>query len=348
MHSVHVIVPGSLDTLTGGYGYDRRIAAGLRHRGWSVTVHELADSFPMPDAAARIDAESVLASIPDDTTVMVDGLALGALPDEVQPHAGRLRLVALVHHPLAAETGLDASVAARFEKTECRVLQSVRHVIVTSARTAEMLRAYNVPPQNVTVVNPGTDPASLARGSGGPDVALLCVASLIPRKGHDVLVRALASIPHGHWRLTCVGSLERDPIALERLRTQVAAAGLVERIALAGEKDGAALGVLYDAADVFVLPTLYEGYGMVVAEALARGLPVIATATGAIPDLVTPDAGVVVAPGDAAALAAALASVIADGDYRDRLAGGARRVRDRLPTWDVACDRMAETLAGVK
>ena len=137
-------------------------------------------------------------------------------------------------------------------------------------------------------------------------------------------------------------------MTVERLRTQLSAAGLDGRVALVGEKDGAALDELYDAADVFVLPTLYEGYGMVVAEALARGLPVIASATGAVAELVTPDAGVVVAPGDAGALAAALAGVISDSDSRERLARGARGVRDRLPTWDAACDQMAATLAGVR
>ena len=163
-----------------------------------------------------------------------------------------------------------------------------------------------------------------------------------------MLFRALASVPHLAWRLTCVGSLERDPATVARLRAQASAAGLGGRVALVGEQDGAALAGLYDAADVFVLPTLYEGYGMVVAEALARGLPVIASATGAIPELVTPDVGVVVAPGDAEALVAALARMIADSDYRAGLAAGALAVRDRLPTWDAACDRMVETLTRVQ
>jgi glycosyltransferase involved in cell wall biosynthesis len=356
MPSVHVIVPGHLGTLTGGYTYDRRIVAGLRQRGWSVTVHELADTFPTPDTCARAEAAGVLAAIADAAIVMVDGLALGVLPDEVRPHAGRLRLVALVHHPLAEETGLDASVAAHFAETERRALQLVRRVIVTSAATARLLRAYGVDPQHMTIINPGTDPAPAARGSAGPDVELLCVASLTPRKGHEVLFRALSSldarggepIAQLNWRLTCVGDLGRDPVTAAGLRTQLSAVGLDDRVALVGEKDGTALAAFYDAADVFVLPTLYEGYGMVVAEALARGLPVIASATGAIAELVTPDVGIVVPPGDTEALTAALARVIADSEYRSRLTTGARSVRDRLPTWDAACDQMVEALTRVR
>jgi glycosyltransferase involved in cell wall biosynthesis len=347
MPSVHILVPGPLDTLTGGYGYDRRVIAGLRERGWSVTVHELGEGFPVPDAAARAHAARVLATIPDDAIVLVDGLALGALPEEVKPHTKRVRIIALVHHPLAAETGLDAGVATRLEESERRALQCVRHAIVTSSATAEMLEGYGVAADSVTVINPGTDPATLAHGSAGADVQLLCVASLIPRKGHEVLFRALASVPPRNWRLTCVGSLERAPETVRRLRAQVVADGVEDSVSLAGEMNGAALARCYDAADVFVLPTLYEGYGMVIAEALARGLPVVATRTGAIADLVEPDAGVVLPAGDVEALADALSRVIADPSYRARLAHGARRVRDRLPTWEQSCAKMAVTLAAL-
>ena len=344
---VEFIVPGRLETLTGGYGYDRRIVAGLRERNWPVTVHELDDSFPTPHAAAREEAARVLAAIPDQALVIVDGLALGALPDEVQPHAERLSLVGLVHHPLAAETGLDASVARHLEDTERRALQHVRRVIVTSEATADMLDSYGVARDRVTVINPGTDRAALAEGSTGPDVQLLCVAALIPRKGHDLLFHALASLPCRNWRLTCVGSAERDPATIDRLRQQLSSYGLDDRVSFVGEMSGTRLNGLYATADVFVLPTLYEGYGMVVAEALARGLPVVATRTGAIGDLVTSEAGVVVEPGNADLLAYALSRVISDRSYREQLAQGARKVRARLPTWEESCDAVARLLEKV-
>ena len=348
IRSVQVIVPGRLDTLTGGYGYDRRIVAGLRERGWLVTVHELDDSFPIPHAAAREQAARVLAAIPDDAFVIVDGLALGALPDEIQPHAERLRLVGLVHHPLAAETGLDLSVARRLEDTERRALQHVRRVIVTSEATADMLDSYGVTRQRVTVITPGTDPAALAEGSSGPDVHLLCVAALIPRKGHDVLLRALASLPCRNWRLTCVGSIQRDVPTIDRLRHQLLSCGLDDRVSFVGEMSGARLERLYATADVFVLPTLYEGYGMVVAEALAHGLPVVATRTGAIGDLVTSQAGIVVEPGNADLLADALSRVIADRACREQLARGARTVRARLPSWEESSDALARLLEQIE
>jgi glycosyltransferase involved in cell wall biosynthesis len=348
--SLVLVVPGRLDTLTGGYGYDRRIIAGLTARGWSVAVQELGEGFPFPTPTARAEAAQVLAAIPDDATVLVDGLALGALPEEAERQAARLRIVGLVHHPLALETGIDAAAAAALEASERRALAAVRWVVVTSRRTATALESYGVGAPRVDVIEPGTDRAPLARGSRGEPPQLLCVAALVPRKGHGVLLQALASMPSRQWHLTCVGSLERHRGMADQLRALACAAGLDRLVEFAGEADATTLPGYYDSADVFVLPTLYEGYGMAVAEALARGLPVVSTHTGAIAELVGDEAGIVVPPGDVAALSAALSQVAcgpASAGVREKLAQGARRVRERLPTWDDAANRMDALLCRV-
>jgi glycosyltransferase involved in cell wall biosynthesis len=359
--TVYVLIPGDLDTRTGGYGYDRRIIAGLRDRGWTVNVLRLDDSFPMPTPAARTHAVQVLAAIPDASTVLVDGLAFGALPEEVEREASRLRIVALVHHPLAAETGIDPADAAALEISERRALAAARAVVVTSHATVARLAGYGVTADRITVVEPGTDPVPIARGSAlsheasavDPEpsalspqpsgVALLCVATVTPRKGYELLIGALAAIPQGNWRLTCAGSLDRDPPTAARVRAKLRDSGLEDRVSLVGDLDQAALATEYDRADLFVLATFYEGYGMAVAEALARGLPVVSTATGAIQDLVG-DAGIVVSPGDLRALTTALSNVIGDSVFRGMLKGKACRRRHRLPTWDAAAAAMAQML----
>lgn len=363
--ALYVVVPGDLETRTGGYGYDRRIIGGLRARGWIVEIVRLDEGFPVPSPAARAHAADAFAAIPDGSLVLADGLALGALPEEAQRERDRLRIVALVHHPLADETGIDAGLAAALEVSERRALAAAHAVVVTSRATAARIADFGASADRIFVVEPGTDPAPIARGSAAgsvdesrapspksPDVALLCVATLTPRKGYEILLDALAAIPYRDWRLTCAGSLDRDAPTVARVRARLRDSGLEDRVRLAGDLDAVALATEYDRADLFVLPTLYEGYGMAVAEALARGLPVVSTATGSIENLVmgtgggrgTTPAGIVVPPGDLPAFTAALSRAIGDPVLRASLTANARAVRDRLTTWDVAAAEMERAL----
>jgi len=312
-----------------------------------VDVHELEPGFPYPSPPVRMRTARLLANIADDTIVVIDGLALGVLPDEVAREADRLRVVALVHHPLAAETGLDAKTRDELDSSERRALASARHVIVTSRATATTMIDYGIDAFQISVVEPGTDHAPVARGSQNATVELLTVATLIPRKAHGVLFKALAAVPERNWRLTCAGSLERDRATVTRLRAQLHSDKLADRVRLIGEVDTEVLGAYYERADIFVLPTMYEGYGMAIAEALARGLPVIGTNTGAIAELVREDAGILVPPGDIPALTQALTQMIGDASVREKFAEGARRTRDCLPTWDDSARKFADAIDSV-
>jgi glycosyltransferase involved in cell wall biosynthesis len=207
------------------------------------------------------------------------------------------------------------------------------------------MRACGLTHNDVVVVEPGTDPAPLAKGSGSRLVHLLCVATINPGKGHVTLLEALATLPHRRWRLTCAGDLTRDPETTARVRGTVSRLGLDEHVSLVGELSASELEEQFSGADVMVLASLRETFGMAVAEALARGLPVVATATGAIPILVGHEAGLVVPPSNVSALSTALACMIDDQELRTRCAGGARRVRERLPDWDAAAARMVAALA---
>jgi glycosyltransferase involved in cell wall biosynthesis len=362
---LYVVIPGDLDTRTGGYGYDRRMVAGLRAGGWTVHVVGLDGSFPLPTPEARAHAVDALAAIPDGALVLADGLALGALPDEIERERQRLIVIALVHHPLAAETGLDPATAATLEISERRALAAACAVVVTSRGTAGALARYGVTADRITVIEPGTDSAPLSRRAASTmnhepsaiseqrsTVSLLCVATLTPRKGYEILIDALAAMPQRNWRLTCAGSLDRDAATTARVRALIHAHGLDDRVTLLGDLDAGALAAEYGRADLFVLSTWYEGYGMAVAEALAHGVPVVSTATGAIDFLVTGGvgnradvpAGLVVAPGDAVAFTAALARVLGDVDLRAQFAHGARIARKRLPRWSDASNRLAQLL----
>ncbi len=349
VRALNFLVPGDLSAATGGYVYDRRIIAGLRSLGWPIAVHALDASFPHPSADALAQAASVLSSLPARALVLIDGLALGVMPDVLRAHATRLQLLALMHMPLAAEFGIAPELARQRRRSEREALRAVRHVIVTSRRTRQMLLADGVPPERVSIIEPGTDEAPLARrGPGpGPGVEMLCVATVHPGKGHDLLIEALAPLAGLPWHLTCVGSVTRSPRTARQLRARLARLRLSERVTLTGEVEERALRSYYLGADLFVLPTRFESYCMAVAEALAYGLPVVSTDTGAIAELVGTQAGVLVAPGDRAGLHDALARVLRDRALLVKLSKGAAAARRGLPRWRDSFGRLASLLEGV-
>ena len=338
-------VPGDLATPTGGYAYDRRMMTELGDLGWRIDLLDLGEGFPWPDEATRATAQSRLLAMPAGRCIVVDGLALGVLPETASQLAGRNPLLALVHHPLALEWGLSVKQADALRASERAALAAVQGVVVTSAATAQLVASdYGVPAGRIAVARPGSDPALMSQGSQDGVVRLLSVGAIVPRKGFDVLIAALATLTDLSWRLTIAGDRTRDRNAAARLDADIARHALGERIAAPGAVSPQRLAALYAEADVFVLASHFEGYGMAYAEAVAHGMPVIGTSAGAIPDTVPPDAGLLVDPGDSIALARALRRVIGDADLRQRLASAARAAAPQLPTWRHSAEIFARAL----
>jgi glycosyltransferase involved in cell wall biosynthesis len=326
-------VPGDLATPTGGYGYDRRIIQELRRLGWQVDVLDIGNGFPFPSLAQRASALAILSGVPAGCPIVIDGLAFGALPE-----AGALRprtpLISLVHQPLALESGLDVAQVDAFRNSERAALAATARVVVTSEATARIVIAdYGVPPQRISVVRPGNDPVPQARGSGDCLVRLLSVGSVVPGKGYDLLIAALATLTDMPWRLTIAGDRTRNPAAAAQLDADIEAYGLGNRVAVLGAVPPERIIELYLASDIFVLASRFEGYGMALAEAIAHGLPVVSTMAGAIPDTVPAGTGLLVPPNDAAALAQALRRLIGDPAEQQQLASNARAAAAQLPSW---------------
>ncbi len=345
---VRLVVPGPIGTATGGFVYDRRIADGLRRLGRLGEAVELSGAWPRPGPG---EAEAALARLaasdPGSGTTVVDGLAFAALSEAARRTGARpwrAPPLALVHHPLCDETGLAADEAAALFRAERRALGEAAGCVVTSPATARRLAGFGVPAGRVRVVLPGLDRPEGGvpdrAGRSGP-VRLLCVATLVPRKGQDVLLDALSRLGDLDWRLDLVGGA-RDPRFAEEVRRRAAAPGFAGRVRLSGEATGGALAARYRAADIFVLASWHEGFGMALAEAMAHGLPVVSTRAGAIPETVGEGAGPLVPPGDPAALAAALRRMLADRGARLRLGAAARAsAARRFPGWDEAAARFA-------
>jgi glycosyltransferase involved in cell wall biosynthesis len=340
---VHVVLPGDIDDPagpSGGNRYDRRVCDGL-----TVTrdVHEIAvaGTWPHPSPASARTLAAALSDLPDCAVVLLDGLVAGAVPEIAEREAGRLRLIVLVHLPLGDETGLSPVAAAELTAAERGTLHAAAAVIATSAGAAERLTIlYDLPRGKVRVASPGVDPAPPATPSAGGD-RLLCVAAVTPRKGQDVLAEALSRCGDLTWTCTCVGALDRAPEFAARVQN-----GLISFV---GTRTGSALDAAYAGADLFVLPSRAETYGMVVTEALARGLPVLATTVDGVPEALGTAAdgtrpGLLVPPGDPEALAAAIRRWLTDAEWRSALRASAGKRRETLQGWDETVRRVSEVL----
>lgn len=342
---LYFVIPGKLQTLTGGYAYDRALIHALDAAGIKVHHIALSDQFPRPDASALADAGAQLAAIPDHALVLIDGLAYGVMEIIAAQEHRRLKIIALCHHPLAMESGLDASAEARLWQSEQQALKLARAVVVTSAATARLLtERFGIAANSITVALPGSSKQVFAPCQGNPP-CLLTVATLTRRKAHDVLIAALAQIRQLPWHARFVGGEEFDSGWVSALKKQVADLNLEDRIHFAGSIHD--LNAEYAAADAFVLPSRFEGYGMVFAEALAFGLPVIAARAGAVPDVVPANAGILVPPDDADALATALRELLTRPLYYRTLRQGAQAAAANLPDWHDTAARVRQVMHAV-
>ena len=287
-----------------------------------------------------------LPSVAPTTVLVIDGLAYGAIPAEIIRRVSA-PIIALVHHPLCLEAGLDEARQVELRALEVAALGLARRVITTSRTTARILTAdFAVPEASITVAEPGTDAAPRAKGSGKP-IHLVAVGAVVPRKAYDILVRALGSLKGHDWRLTVAGPMDRSAEGLARLQAAIQDTGLADRITLAGPLDAEQLDRLYASADLFLMPSLYEGYGMALAEAMARGLPIVSTTGGAAAETVPSAAALKVAPGDEAALAAAIGRVLAGPDLRARMADASWTAGQKLPRWQDTARIIAGVIKGV-
>jgi glycosyltransferase involved in cell wall biosynthesis len=347
MTVLYVVVPEGIDDParpSGGNVYDRRICLGLAGLGWTVHERQVAGAWPAPDADARARLEQVLADIPDDAMVLIDGLIASTVPEVLAGAAPRLRVVVLVHMPLGSGTATDAVRVG-----ERAALRAAAAVVTTSQWTRQwLISSYALPHTTVHAVPPGVSTGELVTGTaaGGE---LLCVAAVTPGKGHDVLLEALTTLTDLPWRCTCVGSAQVATAFAGEMHDRATRDGLAERVSFRGALVGEDLDHAFAAADVLVLPSRAETYAMVVTEALARGLPIIASDVGGVPESLGETVGygqpgLLVAPGDADALAGGLRRWLVDAALRQRLRDAARHRRGSLTDWSVTAEQLSWVL----
>jgi glycosyltransferase involved in cell wall biosynthesis len=348
LRDVYVVVPDGIDDPlrpSGGNTYDRHLCHELGSHGWSTHERAVAGFWGRPDAASFAALEETLGEIPDHAVVLLDGLVASTAPEVLVPQASRLRLIVLVHMPLGHH---PPDAAAR--RRERAVLTAVTATVTTSAWSRRrLIELYGLPADRVRVAEPGARAAEPAPGTATGE-ALLCVGAVTFEKGHDVLLEALESISELAWHCTCVGSLDRDPAFVESLRRRALDRGLGERVSFPGPRTGADLDRSYASADLLVHASRAETYGLVVTEALARGLPVVATEVGGLVEALGEGAagtrpGLLVAPEDPVALGYALSAWLGDAELRAGLRRAAGERRESLPGWSTTASEVARVLA---
>lgn len=345
MTSAVFAIPGDKDQRTGGYVYDATVLRRLNALGHDTAYLQLPGSFPDPSSFDMQETFDALSAVPRSCPIIVDGLALGAL-DPSELHRIKAPIVGMVHHPLGLESGVPQARALRLLDKEAKVLQQVAHVIVPSNHIAETLvRDLGVGRDRVTVAPPGfeqMDDIVRPEPAKATPPLILSVGLLTPRKGHDVLLQALARLTDLDWQAEIVGKAH-EADAAESLQAQAAKLGLCARVRFAGEISEDALKQAYARASVFALATRYEGYGMVLSEAMQNGLPVVSCRVGAVPETVG-EAALLVAPEDPEELAAAIRTLLTSRETAQCYARAARDRAAALPGWDHTARVFADVL----
>jgi glycosyltransferase involved in cell wall biosynthesis len=337
-------IPGDIQTPTGGYAYARKIIPHLKQR-ISLDILALPAGFPNPSAADLEKTRARFSSSPAPHIVLADGLAYGALPESII-HAIRSPIVALVHHPLCLEEGLSAADKDRLHRSEGAALALARHIVVPSPPTAEAVaRLFGIGENKITIAEPGVLRGARASGaSRGAPLHIVSVGTLTPRKGFPILIEALRGLGDLSWRATFAGSLDLAPQTTSTVLEQISTFRLGDRITLAGALTESDVSALYSSGDIFALTSLYEGYGMAFAEAMAHGLPVVASGEGAVATTVPKRAGFVCPVRDAGAIEKALRILMTNDTLRLGMAEAAFEHGQTLPSWVRTADIIAAVL----
>ncbi|MEP1443672.1 MAG: glycosyltransferase family 4 protein [Hyphomicrobiales bacterium] len=342
---IRFIIPGDINTPSGGFRYDRTILEEWRALNVAFDLVSLPGSYPMPSDADKALAFSIIDECDDADITIVDGLAGGGFPELMEQVSKSAPCVSLLHHPLSLENGISKQDARFLEATERKGLNFTQAVITTSPATSKTVaELFSLDKTAIHTVEPGVTRANHIAFRDTPPLSILSVGSITQRKGHDILIKALAFLEDYPWQLTIIGPQNFDPDCVTKLNSLCSELGVAHRVTFLDSLSEEALSNEYAKADIFALASRYEGYGMAYAEAIVRGIPVVGTTAGAIPDTVPLEAGLLVCADDVDAFSNALGSMLNDTSLRQQKHLGALAVEPDFPTWSGSAKKFLEIL----
>jgi glycosyltransferase involved in cell wall biosynthesis len=329
----HFLIPGEFSKLTGGYVYDRYITAGLIKKGHNVTIHQLEEDFPFPGEKSIDQCAEIFRQIPAGEPVIIDSLAFGPMYPVLSGDHGKHPIVALMHLPLTLNPGYSSHQKNQLKQMEKSAFPLANKIVVTSEYTARMVSQLGVSFSDIEVIIPGVEAIGPKPSYPSNPRRLLCVASYLPSKGQDILIKALSPLISKDWILDCYGQQDLDRDYVTSLFSLVRDNNLNDRVFIHGPASGEELSAAYLDAELFILPSVFETYGMVLTEALAHGVPVITTTGGGIPETVPPSMGKFFNPGDVYALHSILESLLENSVLYGKLTGEAAKYHIQAHSW---------------
>ncbi len=332
------ITVGDPSRLTGGYLYHAEVFARISRLGISMVQIVASGANPQVQREAAHGFCRQFDPRPFDI-IVVDALAATVCAPGLDRWRAQRPVVAMVHELPSVASNADAASSAEAPLLRADVL------IAVSAHGQAVLIERGVPAERIIIARPGANRLRLSPRTTTPPsgpVMVLAVAQWIPRKGILTLVEAWTQLDQRNARLMLIGETDADPAYAAQVRAVIRTTPHAN-IEARGPVSDAKLVDMYHRTDIFALPTRYEGYGMVFAEAMIAGIPVIAGAVGPVPGIVG-NGGILVPPDDVPALVQALDTMIGNPYQRQAYAVAARQRAANLPTWEVTTTAFTEAL----
>ncbi|HDY88968.1 MAG TPA: glycosyltransferase [bacterium] len=346
---INFIVPGDINTLTGGYIYDKKIINGLTAIGCEVILHQLAGDFPCPDEKSIEECRHLLRALPVNGIVVIDGLVAGVIDGIIKENCKRLRIISLVHLPLSITPWDEQKINRKFFQSERSSLRCSEAVVVSSefSKTVLLQAEYDIEEEKIYVIEPGLD--NIPRKKSYPELPrrLLCAANVIKRKGHLDLLEALAQLKEIDWKLICCGSLEQEISYVQNFRGKIKDYDMEERVILKGAISGKDLESEFLNADLFVFPSRFETYGMALTEAAGYGLPVVTSVDAATNRALPGSATIFYQPDNNAELRKTLFDLMTNAENYLKLCMSAKRQTPAAPSWNQSAEKFYRMLNGI-